>query len=111
MPQGEIKAYESCDILDGTPCLPCQQSIKLEAQIVAASGPAVDNLLILKPNLRTEINRHHDPFARLLPPELTSRVFEIYSEENDACGDWNELPYLPFSPFVLGARRYERVIC
>ncbi|PPQ88038.1 hypothetical protein CVT25_000848 [Psilocybe cyanescens] len=100
MPQGEVKAYQSCDISDGEPC---QQSIKLEAQIVAAEGPALDNLLILKRNLRTAINRHHDPIARRLPPELTSRVFEIYSEENKAYGDWKRPSYRPFSAFVLGA--------
>ncbi|PPQ83937.1 hypothetical protein CVT25_000690 [Psilocybe cyanescens] len=102
MPQGEVKAYEGCDILDGGPCLPCQQSIKLEAQIVAAKGPALDNLLILKRNLRTEINDHHDPITRRLPPELTSRVFEIYSEESNV-RDWEISQYQVFKPLVLGA--------
>ncbi|PPQ83939.1 hypothetical protein CVT25_000692 [Psilocybe cyanescens] len=102
-PQGEVKAYKSCDILDGEPCLPCQQSIKLEAQIVEANGPALDDLLILKRNLRTEINSYHDPIIRRLPPELTSRVFEVYCEEDEEQDGWEIPPYLPSSPLVLGA--------
>ncbi|PPQ83938.1 hypothetical protein CVT25_000691 [Psilocybe cyanescens] len=104
MPQREVKVYKGCDILDGAPCLPCQQSIKLEAQIVVAKGPALDNLLILKRNLRTEINDHHDPITRRFPPELTSRVFEISSEE---CGPYDlhgEIPWDQlFTPLILGA--------
>ncbi|PPQ84733.1 hypothetical protein CVT25_013798 [Psilocybe cyanescens] len=105
MPQGEVKVYEGCNISDGAPCLPCQQSIKLEAQIVAAKEPALNNLLILRRDLRTEINHHHDPITRRLPPELTSRVFEICSKE---CGPYNssdwEIPqYQSSTPLILGA--------
>lgn len=98
-----FKVYETCDILNGQPCFPCQQFIQLKSPIIGTQDtPALDSLLILQRKLRTEINHQHSP----LPPELIARMFELFSEpevnKHDSWDLWPLQSYL-HSPLVLGA--------
>ncbi|PPQ94296.1 hypothetical protein CVT25_004953 [Psilocybe cyanescens] len=95
-----IKVYQACEILDGNPCLPCQQHIALETEISVAKE-ALNNLLARRQNLRTEINYQHDPVIYRLPTELTARIFEAYVEIDPEEPDWETKE--TGSPLLLGS--------
>ncbi|PPQ80574.1 hypothetical protein CVT25_001608 [Psilocybe cyanescens] len=108
----EVEAHKSCKISDGHPCIPCQQYIELETQILAAQK-TIAKMMLRQNELRTEINRYHDPLLRCFPPEILSTIFTSFTEQYGMDHlketNWQSINRCP--PLVLGAvcRDWRRV--
>ncbi|PPQ93431.1 hypothetical protein CVT25_004505 [Psilocybe cyanescens] len=70
------KAYSRCDMVEGTPCLPCTQFTQLEAKI-AEMIANLEKMLGERRQIQTEINQTHDPILRRLPREIASLIFNF----------------------------------
>ena len=66
-----------------TPGRFCEPPLQLEAvdAKLYAHHEEVDKLLRIRAGVKEHLNQHHDPVTCHLPPEITSHIFTLYSED------------------------------
>ncbi|KAH9478308.1 hypothetical protein JR316_0008761 [Psilocybe cubensis] len=96
LPSEAYWSIQACKMSNGSCCSLCSQYQNLHEQVT----------LPRKRQLRTEINRHHDPISRFLPYELISKIFKFYVEDDfrdlEEQKDWRNFR-ITNSPLIIAS--------
>ena len=78
---GVCRVRNACHMLRGSLCDACTK-IKAVEEDISAVRCSLERLLRKHRELRTEMNRNHDPFVVRAPPEVMSTIFEFCFPSN-----------------------------
>ncbi|PPQ80573.1 hypothetical protein CVT25_001609 [Psilocybe cyanescens] len=101
-----IQVYDNCQISNGKPCTSCQQYVEFEERVIALKNSFIQQLEQMRDQqrqLRTAINRRHDPLLRGFPSEILANIFGSYVDSQNVVEKSCQQVYNNCSPLVLGA--------
>lgn len=101
-----VQVYENCKISDGQPCISCEQYVEFEKQVIALKMSFFQQLEKMRDQqrqLRTVINRGHDPLVRSFPSEIMASIFKCHVDSQNLVEKSCQQVYNSCAPLALGA--------